>query len=138
GRLGVHSALSVPLLLPGQLIGAINIYARGKQGFDERAAELGELFAGPAAVAVHDAQVLAQARELTGQLQAALTSRPIIDQAVGILRARTGATADEALQRLRSISQRDNVKLACVAEQLVDESVRRARARRGESGGRDC
>lgn len=30
GRLGIHSALSLPLLLPGQVVGAINVYARGK------------------------------------------------------------------------------------------------------------
>ena len=55
GRLGVHSALSLPLLLPGQVVGAINVYAHDKDVFDEHAAELGELFAKPAAVAVHNA-----------------------------------------------------------------------------------
>ncbi|XAS74886.1 GAF domain-containing protein [Dermatophilaceae bacterium Sec6.4] len=41
GRLGVHSALSLPLLLPGQVVGAINVYARGKDVFDDHAQELG-------------------------------------------------------------------------------------------------
>ena len=63
-RLGVHSALSLPLLLPGQLVGAINVYARDKDVFGDHAAQLGELFAAPAAVAVHNAQVLAKALEL--------------------------------------------------------------------------
>lgn len=53
GRLGIHSALSLPLLLPGQVVGAINVYARGKDVFDDHAQHLGELFAAPAAVAVH-------------------------------------------------------------------------------------
>jgi GAF domain-containing protein len=133
GRLGVHSVLSLPLLLPdqlvGQVVGAINVYAHGKDVFDDRAAELGELFAAPAAVAVHNAQVLAQALKLAEQLQTALASRPVIDQAVGILRARSGGTADEAFARLRAISQSENLKLAVVAQRLVDEAVRRARAR---------
>src|ERR1700722_4107225 len=68
GRLGVHSALSLPLLLSDRVIGAINVYAHGKDVFDEHAAELGELFAKPAAVAVHNAQVLAHAMTLTAQL----------------------------------------------------------------------
>ena len=38
GRLGVHSALSLPLLLPGQVVGAINAYAHAKDVFDEHAA----------------------------------------------------------------------------------------------------
>jgi len=125
----VHSVLSLPLLLPDHVVGAINVYAHGKDVFDEHAAELGELFAAPAAVAVHNAQVLARALALTIQLQTALSSRPIIDQAVGILRGRTGGTAEEVFTRLRAISQAEQTKLAAVAERIVDEAVRRARAR---------
>lgn len=69
GRLGVHSVLSLPLLLPGEVVGAINVYSRTKDAFDDHAARMGERFAAPAAVAVHNAQVLAQAVRLTGQLQ---------------------------------------------------------------------
>jgi GAF domain-containing protein len=133
GRLGVHSVLSLPLLLPGEIVGAINVYAHGKDVFGDHAAELGELFSAPAAVAVHNAQVLARALELTTQLQVALSTRPVIDQAVGILRARGGLTADEAFTRLRTLSQTDNTKLVTVAERIVEEAVRRARARRAQS-----
>jgi GAF domain-containing protein len=129
GRLGVHSALSLPLILPGQVVGAINVYSRGKDVFDEHAAGLGELFAAPAAVAVHNAQVLAQAVELTDQLRAALASRPVIEQAIGILRARSGGSADEAFDRLRALSQGEHTKLITVATRIVDDAVRRARAR---------
>jgi GAF domain-containing protein len=130
GRLGIHSALSLPLLLPDQVVGAINVYAREKDAFDAHAVELGELFAAPAAVAVHNAQVLTRAVELATQLRTALETRPVIDQAVGLLRGRTGASAQEAFERLRQISQQEHTKLADVARQIVDEAVRRARARR--------
>jgi transcriptional regulator with GAF, ATPase, and Fis domain len=133
GRLGVHSALSLPLLLPGQVVGAINVYAHGKEMFDEHAAELGELFAKPAAVSVHNAQILAEALTLTAQLQTALSTRPVIDQAIGLLRGRTGGTAEEAFGRLRAISQSEHTKLADVAQRIVDEAVRRARARQSQS-----
>jgi len=129
GRLGVHSALSLPLLLRDQVVGAINVYAHGKDAFDEHAAELGELFAKPAAVAVHNAQVLAQATTLAAQLQAALSTRPVIDQAIGLIRGRTGRSAEEAFSQLRAISQSEHRKLAEVAQHIVDEAVRRARAR---------
>jgi GAF domain-containing protein len=129
GRLGVHSALSLPLLLPGQVVGAINVYAHGKDVFDEHAAELGELFAKPAAVAVHNAQILAQAMTLTAQLQTALSTRPVIDQAIGLLRGRSGRSADDAFAQLQAISQSEHRKLADVAQHIVDEAVRRARAR---------
>jgi GAF domain-containing protein len=129
GRLGVHSALSLPLLVSDRAVGAINVYAHAKNAFDDHAAELGELFATPAAVAVHNAQILAQAQALAAQLQSALSSRPIIDQAIGILRGRSGGSADEAFAKLRSLSQADHVKLVDVAQHIVDEAVRRARAR---------
>src|SRR6202171_5926319 len=129
GRLGVHSALSLPLMLPDQVVGAINVYAHGKDVFDEHAAELGELFAKPAAVAVHNAQILAQAMTLTAQLQKALSTRPVIDQAIGLLRGRSGRSAEDAFTQLRAISQSEHRKLAGGGQHLVDEAVRRARAR---------
>src|ERR1700678_2527819 len=131
GRMGVHSALSLPLLLPDQVVGAINVYAHDKDIFDEHAAELGELFAKPAAVSVHNAQILAQAMALAVQLQTALalSTRPVIDQAIGLLRGRSGRSAEDAFAQLRAISQSEHRKLADVAQHLVDEAVSRARAR---------
>lgn len=129
GRLGVHSVLSLPLLLPDQVVGAINVYAHGKDVFDEHAVELGELFAKPAAVAVHNAQILADALSLTVQLQTALSTRPVIDQAIGLIRGRTGRSVEDAFTHLREMSQAEHRKLADVAQQIVDEAVRRARAR---------
>jgi GAF domain-containing protein len=129
GRLGVHSVLSLPLLLSDQVIGAINVYAHGKDVFDEHAVELAELFAKPAAVAVHNAQTLAHASELTAQLRTALSTRPVIDQAIGLIRGRSGRSAEEAFTQLRAISQAEHRKLAEVAHRIVDEAVRRACAR---------
>jgi AmiR/NasT family two-component response regulator len=51
----------------------------------------------------------------------------VIDQAIGIVRSRSGCSAaEEAFDRLTRMSQGDNVKLRVVAEQLVDEAVKRA------------
>jgi transcriptional regulator with GAF, ATPase, and Fis domain len=129
GRLGVHSVLSIPLLTPEGVLGAMNVYARRHDAFDEHAALIGELFAAPAAIAVQNAQVLAQARRLAAQLQAALTSRSTIDQAMGIVMSRVGCGPDEAFDRLRQISQRENKKLHAIAQNICDEAIRGARAR---------
>jgi GAF domain-containing protein len=128
--LGVHSVLSLPLLTADRVLGAMNVYAHQRKTFDERAALIGELFAAPAAIAVHNAQVLAQTRRLATQLQAALTSRAIIDQAMGIVMSRSGCTPVQAFERLRHISQNENQKLHAVAQGILDEAIRRARARR--------
>ena len=128
-RLGVHSALSLPLITPDGVVGAMNVYAHDKNAFDDRAAELGELFAEPAAIAVQNAQVLAQTQRLASRLQAALETRGVIDRAVGILMSRSGGTTEEALERLRALSQHEHHKLPMVARQIIEEAVRRAEAR---------
>ena len=61
GRLGVHSVMSLPLQVSDHVVGVINMYARDKDVFDKRAEQLAELFAAPAAVAAHNAHVLARA-----------------------------------------------------------------------------
>jgi transcriptional regulator with GAF, ATPase, and Fis domain len=129
GRLGVHSVLSLPLRTADGVVGAMNIYAHRKNAFDERAEQLGEIFAVPAAIAVQNAQILAQTRRLAANLQAALTNRAVIDQAIGIVMSRSGVTQDEAFDRLRGISQRDHVKLVEVATSVVRSAVQRARER---------
>jgi AmiR/NasT family two-component response regulator len=73
----------------------------------EHAVRLGEQFAGPAAVAVYNAQLLTDARETAAQLQSALVSRAAIDQAIGIIRSGAGS-AEDAFDRLRRISQSKN------------------------------
>jgi len=128
-RLGVHSALSMPLMVEDQVIGAINAYAYDRDAFAEHAVRLATQFAGPAAVAVFNAHVLSTARDRAEQLQRALVSRNVIDQAIGIVRARIGVSAEEAFDRLTKISQVENTKLRVVAERLVDEAVRRAHTR---------
>ena len=129
-RLGVHSVVSLPLIAPDGVVGAMNVYAHQKNAFDDRAAELGQIFAAPAAIAVQNAQILAQARRLTAHLKAALETQGLVDRAVGIMMSRSGSTAEEALARLRALSQHEHRKLGAIAQQIVDEAVRRARARK--------
>lgn len=128
-RMGVHSVLGLPLVVGEEVIGAINSYAYGRDAFSDHAVQLGSQFAGPAAVSVFNAQLLASARDRTEQLQRALGTRAAIDQAIGIIRGRAGVSAEEAFERLAQMSQNENVKLYLVAERLVEEAVRRARAR---------
>jgi AmiR/NasT family two-component response regulator len=78
---------------------------------------------------VHNAQILADALSLTAQLRKALSTRPVIDQAIGLIRGRTGRSAEDAFTQLRAMSQAEHRKLPDVAQQIVDEAVRRARAR---------
>jgi GAF domain-containing protein len=130
GRLGVHSALSLPLIVADQVVGALNVYGRAHHAFSGEAVSIGERFSGPAAVTVANARALEQTRRLAEQLEQALVSRAVIDQAIGILMSRSGTNAEEAFASLRAMSQTDQIKLADVAETLVAQAVARARVRR--------
>lgn len=126
-RLGVQSALSLPLMIGDDVIGAICVYAHGPDAFTEHAVAIGTKFAGPAAVSIHNARLLMEARHHAEQLQRTLACRSVIDQAVGIIRGRSGASAEDALGRLVKISRSTNTKLDVTAERLVEDSVRSAR-----------
>ena len=132
GRLGVHSVLSLPLISADEIVGAMNVYAHAKDAFDERAEQLGQVYAVPAAIAVQNAQILAQTQRLAARFQAGMTSRSVTDQAIGILMSRSGITPDDAYARIRMLSQHDNTKMVVVAAGIVHEAVRRARVRRTE------
>lgn len=129
-RLGVHSVVSLPLPTAEGVVGAMNVYAHGEHRFDAHAVEVGELFAAPAAIAVQNAQVLAQARRVADRLQAALVEQQVVERAVGVLLSRHGGTAEQALEGLRRTSEAEHSPLAVVAQALVDEAVRRASDRR--------
>jgi GAF domain-containing protein len=126
GHLGVHSALSIPLITNGDVLGAMNVYAHEPNAFDEHGARIGELFAEPAAIAVQNAHVLAQARRLATQLQLALANQATIDQAVGILLSRHGGNPEQAMDQLAQASREQDERLHTVASRIVDEAIQQA------------
>ena len=128
--LGVLSALSLPMLLDGEVIGALNMYAHSHDAFTAQSHQLGELFASSAAVIVYNARLLDHLEHENARIQRALTTRATIDQALGMIMARSGISADDAFVRLRILSQRNGTKLHLIAESVVNEAVRRAQAQR--------
>ena len=116
---GSGSSLSVPLPIQEGLAGALNVYAREPYAFDDEAREAAQKFAPYAAVAVANMHAYQNARDMAQNLQVALESRAVIDQAKGILMERHKLTADQAFQAMAAVSMRANRKLRDIAEQLV-------------------
>ena len=129
GRLGVHSALAVGLRHERTAIGAITFYSASRGAFASEEVRSVESFAGYAAVSMHNAQVFGRIARSAGILQAEAAKRATVERAVGILMSRRGVGPTEAMTALRELSQHENLKLVEVAQRLVDEAVRRARAR---------
>jgi GAF domain-containing protein len=118
---GALSSLSVPLAIDDdeQVTGAINIYAREPNAFDEASRTAATHFGPYAAVAAGDLHAFQSARARADNLQAALATRGVIDQAKGILMDRHKLTADQAFQALAQMSMKTNRKLYAVADELV-------------------
>lgn len=116
---GNLSSLSVPLPVDDTIAGALNTYARRPDAFDGESRAQAVRFAPYAAVAIANMQTYQHAREMADNLQIALETRAIIDQAKGILMERYKITADQAFQMLAQVSMRRNIKLRDVADALV-------------------
>jgi GAF domain-containing protein len=116
---GAHSSLSIGMPLHEQVTGALNVYAGKPHAFDGDAIILGQTFAGYAAVALANAHRYDAQASLAQQMQAAMQSRAVIEQAKGIIMGSRRCTADEAFGILTKISQDTNRKLRDVAAALV-------------------
>lgn len=118
---GVQSSLSLPLMAGEDAAGALNLYSRTAMGFTVDDERTGTLLAGAAAIVLVNASAYWQASQLGEQLSQAMQSRAVIEQAKGILMARSPhLSADDAFDLLRKASQRENVKLRDIAQRIVD------------------
>ena len=121
---GILAILSTPLIVDGKPVGVLNLYARTPRAFNTVDRQLAELLAGQAAIAVTAALRHYDEVTLSDNLRIALSSRSVIDQAMGIVMAQRRCNPEEAFGTLRTISQRRNVKLRVVAAELIDVTLR--------------
>lgn len=122
---GVQSAVSYRLLTAAPLTdaslgGSLNSYATSPHAFDVEAREIGLVLAAHASVAASTVHERTALEQLGGQLHEALSSRDVIGQAKGILMERLRITPDDAFDALRRASQRLNLKLREIAQNLVE------------------
>ncbi len=108
---GIESILSIRLFIEGNTMGSLNLYSAQPDAFDEHDVAFGAVFAAHAAVAVHGSKI--------DNLRKGLQSRELIGEAVGILMARENISEREAFDVLTRSSQRLNVKLRLIAEEVV-------------------
>jgi GAF domain-containing protein len=117
---GVRSCLSTPLTLLDATVGALNLYATTVDAFDDAARAQAAAFAGYASGAIGLALRLARQTEVSADLQTALSTRAVIDQALGIIMSQQRCTAEEAFAVLRRASQQRNVKIQAIAAGIVE------------------
>ncbi|MCW2680299.1 MAG: hypothetical protein JWM62_1700 [Frankiales bacterium] len=118
---GVQSTLSLPMRAGSVAVGALNLYAHVPDGFSDDDASVGKDVAAAGAAVLVNVSAYWTAFDLTSQLQEAMESRAVIEQAKGVLMgSNRDLTPEAAFDMLRKVSQRENVKLRDVARRIVD------------------
>jgi GAF domain-containing protein len=118
-RLGFTTVHALPMRLRGQVIGAVNVFASDERVLTSAEVDVGQALADVATVSLLQERSLREARLLNEQLQGALNSRIVIEQAKGMLAERRNVEMDAAFESLRTYARGTNQKLGDVAHALV-------------------
>ncbi|BEL01853.1 GAF and ANTAR domain-containing protein [Actinoplanes sichuanensis] len=119
---GFQSVHAFPLRLRSQIIGALNVFGDTKGGdFSGADVPIVQSLADMAAIALLQERALRRGEALTEQLQGALNSRIVIEQAKGAVAYANGVSVDEAFTRIRNYARNHNRKLTDVAHALVND-----------------
>jgi ANTAR domain/GAF domain len=112
-----------PLRLRREAIGALNLFYGRPHTLARADGALGQALADVATLGILSERAVRRAEVLNEQLQTALNSRVIIEQAKGVLAERGGLGMDAAFERLRNYSRRHGQRLSEVARQVVESGL---------------
>lgn len=121
--LGAGSSICIPIPLQRKVSAALNIYSTARDAFDEAAVEVGSNFAAYAGVVLANMHLYETQGQVAEQLQQAMQSRAVIEQAKGILMGQRRCNEQEAFDILTRFSQEANLELREMAEALIAEST---------------
>ncbi|WP_026424396.1 GAF and ANTAR domain-containing protein [Actinokineospora inagensis] len=120
---GFHHAHGIPMRLRGTPIGAVCLYRVEDRAFTADELSAAQSLADMAAIGITTERAVRQRQTLADQLQSALDSRVVIEQAKGVLAERKGIRLTESFQELRRLARNHNLKIAQVAEEVVRSAL---------------
>ena len=120
---GFHSVQALPLRLRGTVIGALNLFHTDAVESGRADAEVAQAFADVATIAILQHRAVREAQVVNEQLNRALNSRIVIEQAKGVLAEREGLDVQQAFGTLRRHARNHNVRLADLADDVVTGKV---------------
>lgn len=121
---GFRSAFGFPLRLRADRIGALNLFCTTASDLVVADVRAAQALADIAAIGILQERALREANALSDQLQHALHSRVMIEQAKGIVASQLGVEMGEAFDCLRRHSRQNNIPLREVAAATIDGAVR--------------
>ena len=119
--LDINSVLSIPLVVRGGTVGALNIYSHLSNAFDAKAEEVVQPMADYAAEVISTSPLYAYALHMVDGLVETLESQAIIAQATGVIMATEQRSAEEAFDRLRELAMASGESMRTVADWLLEE-----------------
>ena len=123
-ELGFASVHAVPMRLRDNTIGTLNLLRDQLGELDEQDRIAARAFADVATIGILHERSLRETAVLTEQLQGALTSRIVIEQAKGVVAYTNGVTIEEAFELIRRYARSHQLGISHVAARLVDRSLR--------------
>jgi GAF domain-containing protein len=120
---GFRSVHALPMRLRGTVIGALNLFFVEAGEMRQADVDAAQALADVATIAVLQHQASVQAQVLNEQLNHALNSRIVIEQAKGIVAEREGLSMAEAFSALRGHARANNRRLADVARSVIDGTL---------------
>ena len=118
---GYNSVHAFPLRLRGEVIGALNLFSREAGTVSDQDASIVQALADVATIGLLQERAIDRGEVLTEQLQGALNTRIIVEQAKGVLVRMHTITPEAAFARLRTYSRDHHVRLTEVAAALVSD-----------------
>src|SRR5581483_1948613 len=119
-RAGFAAVQALPMRLREQVIGALNLFRADQGAFAPASVRVGQALADVATISLLHERGMRHSDILNEQLQAALNSRVIIEQAKGKLAERLGVDMDQAFALLRSRARASNRRLSDLARAFID------------------
>lgn len=123
GELGYQSMHAIPLRLRSDTIGSLNLFSDRPGPITEEDAAAARGLADIATIGILHERALRESDIARQQLQYALDSRVVIEQAKGVLAQADKIDMDEAFQRLRKQSRDTRRKLSDVARDIIDDAA---------------
>lgn len=120
-----RSVHALPLRLRGEAIGALNLFRGVPGSLPDADLALGQALADVATIGILQERAIRRGEVLTEQLQVALRSRVVIEQAKGVIAQLFEVGMDEAFGVLRDHARRGNLLLADVARGVVAREIDR-------------
>jgi len=120
---GFHSVHALPMRLRGTVIGALNLFQLESGGMRQADIDAAQALADVATIAILSHRAALEAQVVNEQLNRALNSRIVIEQAKGKIAERTGLTMEQSFSALRAYARSHNLRLEAVAHDVIDGTL---------------